>query len=71
MDFRNNMKIPKLRFGKIKMDSVENIEELKAEYAKNEEDTGKIEKRNKPYEHTNYKTVKEFFTRSVELYAEI
>ena len=69
MDFRNNMKIPKLRFGKIKMDSVENIEELKADYSK-AEDSGKIEKRNKPYEHTNYKTVKEFFTRSVELYAD-
>ena len=67
MDFRNNMKIPKLRFGKIKMDSVENIEELKADYSK-VEDTGKIEKRNKPYENTHYSTVKEFFTRSVELY---
>ena len=68
MDFRNNMKIPKLRFGKIKMDSVENIEELKADYSK-AEDSVKIEKRNKPYENTHYKTVKEFFTRSVELYA--
>ena len=27
-----------------------------------------IKKRNSPYEHTNYKTVKEFFTRAVEKY---
>ena len=62
-----NFKIPKFKFGKIKMDSVENIEELKVDY---EEAKKVTKKRNTPYENTNYKTVKEFFTRSVKLYGD-
>lgn len=63
-----NFKIlKKIKFGKIKMDSVEKIDELKI-------DPEKVKKNNKkrtvPYEHTNYSTVKEFFYRACKLYPE-
>ena len=61
-----DLKIPKMKFKKIKMrniaDELENINYEKLEKMP-------IKKRSVPYEDmTNYKTVKEFFTRSVELY---
>lgn len=61
-----NFKIPKIKFKKIKMDSVENIEELKLDPEKVK--PAPIKKRTEPYPHTNYKTVKEFFYRSCKLY---
>ena len=59
-----NFKIPKFKFKKMKM----NLEELeKIDYEKLEKKDHK--KRTTPYEDkTNYKTVKEFFTRSLEKY---
>ena len=59
-----DIKIPKFKFKKMKM----NLEELeKIDYEKLE--TKAPKKRNTPYEEmTHYKTVKEFFTRSVEKY---
>ena len=59
-----DLKIPKLKFKKMKM----NVEELeKIDYANLEKKEHK--KRNTPYEDkTNYKTVKEFFIRAVEKY---
>ena len=59
-----DLKIPKFKFKKMKM----NLEELeKIDYEKLEKKDHK--KRTTPYEDkTNYKTVKEFFTRSVEKY---
>ena len=63
-----NFKIPKIKFGKIKMDSVENLEELKLDTENLKPEP--IKKRNEPYQHTNYKTVKEFFYRSAKLYAD-
>ena len=64
MDLRN-IKIPNFKFGKIKMDSVEEIDEVNIDYEKVQKT---VKKRNTPYENTNYKTVKEFFQRSVKLY---
>jgi len=61
-----NFKIPKLKFKKIKMDSVEDLEELKIDQENMKPEP--IKKRTEPYEHTNYKTVKEFFYRACELY---
>ena len=61
-----NFKIPKIKFGKIKMDHVENLEELKLDPEKIK--PMPIKKRTEPYEHTNYATVKEFFYRSCKLY---
>ena len=64
-----NIKIPKMKFGKIKMQGVEELEEVDIDYEKLQKENLK-KKRTEPYEHTNYKTVKEFFYRSVELYSE-
>ena len=63
-----NFKIPKIKFGKIKMDSVENLEELKLDPEKIK--PAPIKKRNEPYATTHYETVKEFFYRSCKLYPE-
>ena len=64
-----DLKIPRMDFKhfKIKMDDAE--EELsRIDYEKLEKKP--IKKRNKPYEDmTNYKTVKEFFYRSVDKYS--
>jgi long-chain acyl-CoA synthetase len=62
-----NIKVPKIKFGKIKLDSVDDIAKLKdIDYEKLMKEAPK--KKAGPYEHTNYKTVKEFFERSTELY---
>lgn len=63
---RVNFKIPKMKFGKIKMNTVENLDKINIDFNKAKNAENKKEKG--PYEHTNYKTVKEFFNRSVELY---
>lgn len=69
MEFNlNHFKIPKIKFKKIKMDTVEDLEELKIDPEKMKPEP--IKKRTEPYEHTNYKTVKEFFYRACELYPE-
>ena len=62
-----NIKMPKIKFGKIKMDTVEKLEEIDYENIKKMEP---IKKRTEPYDNTNYKTVKEFFYRSVDLYGD-
>lgn len=61
-----DFKIPKLKFKKMKL----NLEELlKIDFDKLERK--ELKKRNTPYEEmTQYKTVKEFFTRSLEMYQE-
>jgi len=61
-----NFKVPKMKFGKIKMNTVENLEELKIDSEKIKPEP--IKKRTEPYEHTNYSTVKEFFYRACKLY---
>ena len=61
-----NFKIlKKIKFGKIKMDSVEKIEDLKIDPEKVKKNN---KKRTEPYEHTNYSTVKEFFYRACNEY---
>ena len=64
-----NIKMPKINFGKIKVNTVENFGKLDIDY---EEEMKKNDRtrRNKPYEHTNYKTVKEFFYKSCNEYAD-
>ena len=63
-----NLKIPKMKFGKIDMQSAEEFDKI-VDYEKMSKSKNLINKKG-PYEHTNYKTVKEFFYRSVELYGE-
>ena len=62
--------IPDFKFKKIKMDNIENIEELKVDYSKvnifeaMKEKIKKIEQ----YPATNYQTIKEVYLRAMELY---
>ena len=64
-----NLKMQKLKFGKIKMDTVEDLENVEIDYEKMKKENQK-QKRTEPYETTNYKTVKEFFTKSINEFAE-
>ena len=61
-----NFKIPKMKFGKIKMNTVEDLDKIDYEKIKKEN----CKKCKGPYEHTNYKTVKEFFYKSAKEYAD-
>lgn len=71
MRILKDFKIPKFKFRKIKMENVENIEEVKVDYEeiKKKQENSSNEK-NKIYEKTNYKTIKEVFDRSRNLYAD-
>lgn len=62
------LKIPKMKFGKIKMDSAEELENIDIDYEKQKAEKTKNKKG--PYEHTNYKTVKEFFYKSSKEYGD-
>lgn len=64
-----NLKMPKLKFGKIKMDSVEDLANVDIDYEKMKKENLK-QKRTEPYEKTDYKTVKEFFAKSVKEFKE-
>ena len=61
MRILRDFKIPDFKFKKIEMKDVENIDELKKNPSK---------EKNKTFEKTNYKTIKEIFNRSRELYAD-
>ena len=62
-----DIKVPKMKYKKMKMDMVEELNEI--DYEKIEKKNLK-KKRETPYEDmTNYKTVKEFFLKSIKEYA--
>lgn len=68
---RLNFKIPNMKFKKIKMDGDEIMKEIDVEKLKKEAEKNEfkpIKKRSEPYEHPNYKTVKEFFYKACEQY---
>lgn len=64
-----NIKMPKLKFRKIKMDTVENLENVDIDYEKMQKEKLK-KKRTEPYERTHYKTIKECFKEAIEKYAD-
>ena len=64
MRILREFKIPKIKFPKFKMEGLERIEEVKIDPKSIAEE--KMDKRN--YEPTTYKTIKEVFERSIELY---
>ncbi len=68
MRILKDFKIPNFKFPKMKMDGVENIEEVKIDYekAKKETEQKKVDKKN--YPGTNYQTIKEVFLESTEKY---
>ena len=63
-----DFKMPKIKFKKMKMDVMNELENI--DYEKIQKKNSK-QRRTTPYEDiTNYKTVKEFFLNSVEKYPE-
>ena len=68
MRILNDFKIPKLKFKKIKMDNLSDLEEIKIDYENVKKPSEN--KRHQPYEATDYKTVKEIFIRSMKEYAD-
>ena len=62
-----NLKIPNFKFPKIKMKGIENIPEVNIDY--NGLKDGTVKKDKKQYKPTEYKTIKEIFERSTDIYA--
>ena len=62
------IKIPDFKFPKLKMKGIENIPEVNIDYDKINKE-GVIKKDKKQYKPTEYKTIKEIFERSTEIYA--
>jgi len=62
------IKIPDFKFPKLRMKGIENIPEVNIDYEKINEE-GEIKKDKKQYKPTEYKTIKEIFERSIEIYA--
>ena len=67
MRILRDFKLPDFKFPKMKMEGMENIQEMQVNYDEIEQIKNKKSK-NKYYEETHYKTVKEIFKRSIEKY---
>ena len=71
MRILNDFKIPNFKFKKIKMKDVENIEEVKVDYERLQKKQAIAQKRKqKGYETTDYKTIKEIFDMAREKYSD-
>lgn len=66
MRILEDFKIPNFKFPKFKMEGLEKIDEMKVEYSPEKHLETRKDKRN--FEPTSYKTVKEIFERSTDLY---
>ena len=62
MSILKDIKIPKMKFSKIKMKGIENIQELQVDYSSINQDKQMI------YEPTRYTTIKEVFIKSTDKY---
>lgn len=69
MRILKDFKIPDFKFPKFKMKNVENIDEVKVDYEEIEKKQNEDKMKNKYYEQTHYKTIKEIFIRSREKFA--
>ena len=67
MRILRDFKLPDFKFPKMKMEDMENIQEMQVNYDKIDQIKDKKSK-NKFYPETHYKTVKEIFKRSIEKY---
>ncbi len=70
MRILRDFNIPDFKFPKLKMKNVENIDEVKVDYEALKKAQNKEKGKNKNYEQTNYKTIKEIFIRSREKFAD-
>ena len=70
MRILKDFKIPNFKFDKIKMQDVENIEEVKVDYEKIQKKQIIAQKRkDRGFVATNYKTIKEVFEMEREKYS--
>jgi long-chain acyl-CoA synthetase len=70
MRILKDFKIPDFKFPKFKMKNVENIDEMKVDYEKIQKEQKEVKTRNKGYEPTTFKTIKEIFAKSREKFAD-
>lgn len=71
MRILKDLRLPNFKFSKIKMDDIEELKNVKLDYEKvKEAEENKKKKKNQPYPATNYKTIKEVFINSMNLYAD-
>ena len=71
MRILKDFKIPNFKFKKIQMKDVENIEEVKVDYERLQKKQAIAQKRKqRGYETTDYKTIKEIFEMAKEKYAD-
>lgn len=68
MRILRDFKMPDLKFKKIKMDNIPDVENVKVDYNQIKEAEEKKKKKHQPYPATNYKTIKEIFIRSIKEY---
>ncbi len=70
MRLLKEFKIPDFKFPKLKMKDVENIDEVKVDYEAINKKQNEDKRKNRNYEQTNFKTIKEVFLKSQEKYAD-
>lgn len=69
MRLLNDLKIPNFKFPKIRMKGIENIPEVKINFEEIKRRQQEKKEKKQQYKPTEYKTVKEIFERSTELFA--
>ena len=70
MRILKDFKIPDFKFPKLKMKNVENIDEVKVDYEVISKKHNEEKRKNKNYEQSDFKTIKEVFLRSQEKFAD-
>ena len=70
MRILRDFKMPNIKFKKIEMNNIPDMENVKVDYEKVKEAEEKKNKKHKPYPSTEYKTVKEIFIHSMQNYAD-
>jgi len=70
MRLLKDFKIPDFKFPKLKMKNVENIEEVKVDYEAITKKQNEDKRKNKNYEQSDFKTIKEVFLKSQEEFAD-
>ncbi|MBQ3145854.1 MAG: AMP-binding protein [Clostridia bacterium] len=70
MRILKDFNIPDFKFPKLKMKNVENIDEVKVDYEAITKKQNEEKRKNKNYEQSDFKTIKEVFLRSQEKFAD-
>ena len=70
MRILKDFKIPDFKFPKLKMKNIENIDEVKVDYDAISKKQNEDKRKNKNYEQSDFKTIKEVFLRAQEKFAD-